>query len=182
MVRAMARVSAAGRFRSPLAVRCVLLRRDSRPSVSFCLGRGFSPVHSLSDCYLMPAAGFRSRETGRFANVGAGSNYWSSSPVSAVVGEGSAFNFTGSSVNPFGTPGRAWGNSVRCVQHLPDSLCKVGFACENGPFIACAAVFVGRGGLFAVTGCREFGRKPAGPARGSGVVSDRFFVAARSSE
>lgn len=165
MVRATARVSAAGRFRSPLAVRCVLLRRDSRPSVPFCLGRSLSPVHSLSDCRLMPAAGYRSRETGRFASVGAGSNYWSSSPVSAVVCEGSAFNFTGSDVNPFNTPGRAWGNSVRCVQHLPDSLCKVGFAIENGPFIACAAVSAGRGALFAVTGCREFGLKPAGHAR-----------------
>ena len=82
----------------------------------------------------MPAAGYRSRETGRFASVGAGSNYWSSSPVSAVVCEGSAFNFTGSDVNPFNTPGRAWGNSVRCVQHLPDSLCKVGFTIENGSF------------------------------------------------
>jgi len=60
-------------------------------------------------------------------NVGANSNYWSSSPLSSDACQASALNFTSGNVNPFNTPGRAWANSVRCVQHLPAALQNFGF-------------------------------------------------------
>lgn len=75
---------------------------------------GNSPQRSPA----IPATGFRSRETGALSDVGTAHYCRSSSSYAAGAPESGALRFTDSSVAPFRSPGRAWGSSVRCVQHL----------------------------------------------------------------
>ena len=65
-----------------------------------------------------PAAGYRHRESGALTNVGANGDYWSSSSYLAGSANAGNLGFNSSVVNPLNNNNRAYGFSVRCVQHL----------------------------------------------------------------
>jgi hypothetical protein len=77
----------------------------------------FPVIHS-SDCWHTPAAGYRHRESGALTNVGANGDYWSSSSYLAGSANAGNLGFNSSVVNPLNNNNRAYGFSVRCVQHL----------------------------------------------------------------
>ena len=66
----------------------------------------------------MPAAGFRAAASGALTNVGTSGWYLSSSPEMAGEGRVGAFALYATDVHPLTSTNRAFGDSVRCVQHL----------------------------------------------------------------
>ncbi len=68
----------------------------------------------------MPASGYRNWETGRLDLIGAHGNYWASSSFMPGSYYGTGIFLASLYCFPLdGTP-RAFGFSVRCVQHLPE--------------------------------------------------------------
>ncbi len=74
-------------------------------------------MHSF-ERLLSIATGYRHRETGALTNVGTEGDVWSSSSRYAGSNNAGNLNFTSSNVNPLNNTNRAYGLSVRCVQHL----------------------------------------------------------------
>lgn len=74
--------------------------------------------HSLQRSLRAPAAGFRHAETGILTRVGTDGWYLSASPDTAATGCVGAFSSSSSRVNPLAVTNRAFGDTVRCVQHL----------------------------------------------------------------
>ncbi|MDE6374476.1 MAG: fibrobacter succinogenes major paralogous domain-containing protein, partial [Alistipes sp.] len=64
-----------------------------------------------------PASGYRISTTGALTSVGTNGQCWSSSPAAGSVNAG-YLDFNASNVDPFHESRRAYGFSVRCVQHL----------------------------------------------------------------
>ncbi|MDE5695611.1 MAG: hypothetical protein K2H77_06575, partial [Alistipes sp.] len=93
----------------------------------------FSVIHS-SDCFDRPAAGFRHCATGALSDVGTSGWYLSSSPCVAGEGRVGAFALYAVSVHPLTVTNRAYGDSVRCVQHLPTA-----FYLFAGPYLVVPA-------------------------------------------
>jgi len=80
-----------------------------------------SPPHPFEQLLFTPAAGYRNWETGRLDLVGAHGNYWASSTFMPGSYYGTGIFLATLYCYPLdGTP-RAFGFSVRCVQHLPRS-------------------------------------------------------------
>ena len=77
-----------------------------------------SPPHPFEQLLFTPAAGYRNWETGRLDLVGAHGNYWASSTFMPGSYYGTGIFLATLYCYPLdGTP-RAFGFSVRCVQHL----------------------------------------------------------------
>ena len=72
----------------------------------------------FSDCYTTPAAGNRHREDGVLVGVGSDGEIWGSSAFLIGSVSASSVCFLAGTVYPFGSPGRARGYAVRCVQNL----------------------------------------------------------------
>ncbi len=72
-------------------------------------------IHS-SDCYRAPAAGTRHNATGDLDSVGKGGLFFVSSTYTAGHYGGGCLHFGAESVFPLGSPARAYGFPVRCVQ------------------------------------------------------------------
>ena len=66
----------------------------------------------------MPASGFRNYTTGDLTNVGGSGVYWSSAASAADNANAGYLHADASSVRPLHGNPRAFGFSVRCVQHL----------------------------------------------------------------
>ncbi|MDE5906513.1 MAG: hypothetical protein K2G66_02635 [Alistipes sp.] len=65
----------------------------------------------------MFASGYRNFPTGALAAVGTDGDYWSSAPQSGSTNAGN-LGFNSGIVNPLNSNNRAFGFTVRCVQHL----------------------------------------------------------------
>ncbi|MDE5708016.1 MAG: hypothetical protein K2I32_00970 [Alistipes sp.] len=65
----------------------------------------------------LSASGYRTWTSGALTNVGAQGLCWSSSPQSGSTNAGDV-NFNSTNVNPLNSDNRAYGFTVRCVQHL----------------------------------------------------------------
>ncbi len=84
--------------------------------------RKYSFRHSFQRLLHTPAAGYRYRETGALTNVGDNSTMWSSSSYAAGNNNAGDLWCHATNVKPLDNSGRAYGFSVRCVQHLPSCL------------------------------------------------------------
>ncbi len=67
---------------------------------------------------IAPATGVRHRETGAVALVDEHGNCWASSSFAAGNLNAGGLHLKRDAVNPVNNHNRAWGLSVRCVQHL----------------------------------------------------------------
>ena len=90
--------------------------------------------HSFQRLLRPPAAGFRHCSTGALTDVGTSGWYLSSSPCVAGEGRVGAFALYAVSVHPLTVTNRAYGDSVRCVQHLPTA-----FYLFAGPYLVVPA-------------------------------------------
>lgn len=77
----------------------------------------FSVIHS-SDCYHIPATGYRLYSTGALNVVGTEGGCWCSSSYAAGNHDAGDFWSHTSNVNPLNNGNRSNGLPVRCVQHL----------------------------------------------------------------
>ncbi|MDE5708691.1 MAG: fibrobacter succinogenes major paralogous domain-containing protein [Alistipes sp.] len=64
------------------------------------------------------ASGYRTTTAGALSNVGAQGDYWSSSPDSATSANADGMWLETGRIIPIGSTNRAYGFTVRCVQHL----------------------------------------------------------------
>ena len=67
----------------------------------------------------MPASGYRDIPTGALNAVGANGYCWASSPFSATSTNAARLVYDAGRDLPLDGNNRAYGFSVRCVQHLP---------------------------------------------------------------
>jgi len=75
-----------------------------------------------SDCYSAPAAGYRNDVTGALGGVGIEGDWWSSSVLTSDHCHGGRLYVIAGTFAPLTGWHRAFGFSVRCVQHLPKLL------------------------------------------------------------
>ena len=64
------------------------------------------------------SSGYRNFASGALTAVGTDGDYWSSSPTAAGNANAGNLGFNSGIVNPLNNNNRAFGFSVRCVQHL----------------------------------------------------------------
>jgi len=97
----------------------VLFVRRGDCNFSFLIVRSFR--HSLERLLRAPAAGYRYVGSGVLTLVGTEGDSWSSSLIAAQNPNASYLAFASADwVNTFRNAGRAFGFSVRCVQHLQE--------------------------------------------------------------
>ncbi|MCM1151112.1 MAG: fibrobacter succinogenes major paralogous domain-containing protein [Alistipes sp.] len=65
-----------------------------------------------------PASGYRQYGTGALTTVGTQGDFWSSSPADASGANAGGMWFDTGNIKPLGGTERAYGFTVRCVQHL----------------------------------------------------------------
>ncbi len=63
-------------------------------------------------------SGYRTYPSGALTAVGTDGDYWSSSPTAAGNANAGNLGFNSGIVNPLNNNNRAFGFTVRCVQHL----------------------------------------------------------------
>jgi len=75
-------------------------------------------IHS-SDRFSSPASGYRSNTTGALGGAGTEGTAWASSSYASGSNNAARLFFKADEANPLNNINRAYGFSVRCVQHLP---------------------------------------------------------------
>ena len=97
-----------------------------------------------SDCYTAPAAGYRSWGTGVLATVGDHGNIWASSSRAAESYQSTGLYLSSENSFPLDAIPRAFGFSVRCVQHLQGEVAFLWQSSQDGfAFYSCLALYRG---------------------------------------